>query len=183
MSASAPAAGAAARGGASPLALRLLAGGPADVAAIQSVLASAPGYFEAIQGVPPGPTEGVSLFTDLPPGRSYADKFVYGLCAGDALVGCADVVRGWNAPDKAVIGLLLLAETWQGRGLGRAFAALVEQAIGGWREIATVRVGVVAANTRALGFWRRLGYRETGERKHNPAFAAEIVVLEKPLRR
>jgi GNAT superfamily N-acetyltransferase len=175
--------GAGARSGEAPLALRALAGGPADAATMQSVLAAAPGYFEAIQGGPAGPAEGVRVFTDLPPGRSYADKIVYGLCAGDKLIGCADVVRGWNAADKAIIGLLLLAEAWQGRGLGRAFAALVEQAIGGWPEIATVRVGVVAANVRALAFWRRLGYRETGERTRNHAFVADILVLEKPLHR
>lgn len=93
--------GADARSGESPLALRALAGGPADVAAMQSVFAAAPGYFEAIQGGPAGPAEGGSLFTDLPPGRSYADKIIDGLCGGDALVGCADVVRGWNGPDKA----------------------------------------------------------------------------------
>jgi GNAT superfamily N-acetyltransferase len=164
--------------------LRALTGEPAEMAALQAVLEAAPRYFEAVCGGPPGPAEAQSTFTALPPGRSYDDKRVFGLYAGDAMIGAADVVRGWNAPDKAIIGLLLLAEGWQRRGIGRAFAALIEQAILAWPEIATLRVGVVASNPDALAFWRRLGYRETGEvRPAAPPFVAEIVVLEKPLAR
>ncbi len=164
------------------LRLRTLTGTPAEMAALQAVLEAAPRYYEAAQGGPPGPAEAQSTFTALPPGRSYDDKRVYGLYAGDAMVGVADVVRGWNAPDKAIIGLLLLAEPWQGRGLGRAFAALVLEALGEWPEIATARVAVVASNSGALAFWRRLGFRETGEvRPATPPFVAEVVVLERPL--
>jgi ribosomal protein S18 acetylase RimI-like enzyme len=86
--------------------------------------------------------------------------------------------------EKAVIGLLLLAEPWQHRGLGRAFAALIEQAIGAWPEIDRLRLGVAVSNTAALIFWRKLGYRETGEVKPpQPGMVADVHVFEKPLRR
>jgi GNAT superfamily N-acetyltransferase len=147
------------------------------------VLEGAPEFFATTTGRPPGPDEARSVLTDLPPGRSPADKVVFGLYEGERIVGCADVVRGWNAPDKAIIGLLLLAEDRQRRGLGRTFAALVERAIAAWPEIATVRIGVVETRAGALAFWRRLGYRETGERKRDPALVADVVVLEKPLAR
>lgn len=166
------------------LRLRALTGEPAELAALQAVFEAAPRYFETVCGGPPGPAEAPSTFTALPPGRSYDDKRVYGLYAGDAMIGVADVVRGWNAPDKAIIGLLLLAEAWQRRGLGRAFAALVLEAIGEWPEIATVRIAVVTSNPGALAFWRRLGFRETGEvRPAAPPFVADAVVLERPLAR
>lgn len=164
--------------------LRLLRGEPAEMAALQAVLEAAPRYYEAVCGGPPGPAEAQSTFTALPPGRTRDDKRVFGLYAGKAMVGVADVVRGWNAPDKAIIGLLLLAERWQRRGIGRAFEALVEQAIGAWPEIATVRVAVAASNPGALAFWRRLGFRETGEtRPAAPPYVGDIVILEKPLAR
>jgi GNAT superfamily N-acetyltransferase len=100
------------------------------------------------------------------------------------MIGAADVVRGWNAPHKAIIKLLLLVEAWRRRGIGSAFEALVEQAIGGWPEIETVRVAAAASNPGALAFWRRLGLRETGEvRPAAPPFVADIIVLEKPLAR
>src|SRR6266571_1470508 len=139
----------------SPLTLRLLSGEPAQ-----------------------------STFTALPPGKSYDDKFVWGLYAADAMIGCADVIRGYPSRDKAVIGLLLLAEGWQRHGLGRAFAVLVEQAIGAWKEIAILRVGVAVSTPGALAFWRKLGYAETGEVKRAGHDSnVDVMVLEKPISR
>jgi GNAT superfamily N-acetyltransferase len=152
------------------------------MAALQSVLAAAPRYFEAVTGLPPGDAEAQSTFTALPPGKGYDDKRVFGLCAGDAMIGCADVIRGYPTPDKAVVGLLLLAEPWQGQGLGRAFERLVRETLADWPEIATARVGVVESNAGALAFWRKLGYRDTGERlKPAPPLAADVIVLERAL--
>src|SRR5262249_32429932 len=132
------------------------------MAALQGVLEAAPTYFHSVTGMPPGKAEAQSTFTALPPDKTYQDKFVYGFYAGSAMIGCADVIRGYPTRDKAVIGLLLLAEAWQRQGLGRAFAALIEQAIADWREITTLRLGVVKTNAGAMAFWRKLGYCETG---------------------
>src|SRR5207249_4857835 len=78
--------------------------------------------------------------------------------------------------------LLLLAEPWQRCGLGRAFAALLEQAIAAWPEIARLRIGIVASNAGALAFWREQGYTETGEVKPGkPDFTADVIVLEKAI--
>jgi GNAT superfamily N-acetyltransferase len=141
--------------------LRLLTGQRAEMAALQRVLEAAPAYFQAVTGAPPGRAAAQSTFTALPPDKTYGDKFVWGLYAGESMIGCADVIRGYPVREKAVIGLLLLAEPWQRHGLGRAFAALV-----------------------ALTFWRRLGYRETGEVKPpQPGIVADVHVFEKPLRR
>jgi RimJ/RimL family protein N-acetyltransferase len=163
------------------LTLRLLTGEPPEMAALQCVLEAAPDYFLQVTGAPPGEAEAQSTFTALPPGKSYQDKFVWGLYEGEAMIGCADVIRGYPVREKALIGLLLLAQPWQHRGLGRAFAALVERVIAAWPEVARLRTGVVASNEGALAFWRKLGYRETGEVKANPEFVSEVVVLEKPL--
>jgi RimJ/RimL family protein N-acetyltransferase len=166
------------------LALRPLTGQRAEMAALQGVLEAAPAYFLTVTGLPPGNAEAQSTFTALPPDKTYDDKFVWGLYARESMIGCADVIRGYPVPEKAVIGLLLLVESWQRRGLGRAFATLIEQAIGAWPEIETLRLGVAAANSGAFAFWRELGYRETGEVKPPPpGFVSELHVMEKPLRR
>src|SRR5436309_10828183 len=163
------------------LTLRQLTGQRAEMAALQRVLEAAPAYFLTVTGLPPGKAEAQSTFTALPPDKTYDDKFVWGLYAGDAMIGCADVIRGYPTRTKAVIGLLLLAEPWQGRGLGRALTALVEQAIAAWANIATVRVGVATSNAGALAFWRKLGYVETGEVKRaGSELISDVIVLEKP---
>jgi len=164
-----------------PLTLRLLSGKADEMAALQAVLEAAPTYFHTATGLPPGPAEAQSTFTALPAGKIYDDKRVWGLYAGNEMIGCADVIRGYPVHDKAVIGLLLLAEAWQRRGIGRAFALLVEQAIAVWPEIVTLRIGVVEQNVGAQAFWRKLGYVETGEVKH--AEVRDVFVMEKPLAR
>jgi len=168
---------------AAPLTLRLLTGKADEMAALQRVLEAAPAYFHTVTGMPPGPAEAQSTFTALPPGKGYDDKRVWGLYAGNDMIGCADVIRGYPVRDKAVIGLLLLAESWQRRGFGRAFALLVEQMIAAWTEITTLRIGVVLQNAGALAFWRTLGYVETGELKTAEAQMGNVVVLEKLLAR
>ena len=61
------ASGAAARPG-DVLALRLLAGEPLEMAALQRVLEAALGYFQIVTGGPSEPAEPQSTFTSLPPG-------------------------------------------------------------------------------------------------------------------
>lgn len=152
--------------------------------ALQSVLEAAPSYYLAVTGLPPGPAAAQSTYTALPPGTAYDSKFVWGLYAGEVMIGCADVIRGYPSRNKAVIGLLLLAQSWQRRGLGRAFAALIEQAAGGWPEIEHLRIGVSTSNTGESAFWHQLGYRDTGEVKPPPPGAvAPLVIMEKPLHR
>jgi ribosomal protein S18 acetylase RimI-like enzyme len=164
------------------LTLKLLTGQRDEMAALQEVLEAAPAYFRIITGLPPGAAEAQSTFTALPPDKTYDDKFVWGLYSGASMIGCADVIRGYPTREKAVIGLLLLAESWQRRGLGRAFATLIEQAIAGWPEIERLRLGVCESNTSALDFWRKLGYHDTGEIKPAPpGFIAAVRVMEKPL--
>ena len=161
--------------------MRLLRGDVADTAAVQNALESAHAYYETVFGAPPGPAEAQSLFAALPPGKDGQDKYVWGLYSGDALIGCADVIRGYPVPDKAVIGLLLLGAPWQGHGLGRQFAAMIENAIGEWREIVHLRIGVALTNPRALAFWHRVGFVATGEVKFAEPGHIRVTVLEKPV--
>jgi hypothetical protein len=72
------------------------------MAALQCVLESTPDYFLSVTGAPPGGAEAQSTFTELPPDRSYEDKFVWELYEGDAMIGCADVIRGYPGREKAV---------------------------------------------------------------------------------
>ncbi len=141
-------------------------------------------YYQTVTGLPPGGAEAQSTFTAPLPGKTYADKFVWGRYAGATMIGCADVIRGYPTREAAVIGWLLVAQPWQRRGLGRAFAALLEEVIATWVEIERLRLGVAATNTAAATFWHKLGYRETGEVKAAPpGFVAALHVMEKPLRR
>lgn len=54
--------------------LRPLTGHPGEIAAIQALFESVPGYFDRVAGAPADATEAMDTFTDLPPGRSRDDK-------------------------------------------------------------------------------------------------------------
>ncbi len=167
-----------------PLSLRLITGLPTEVQALQGVLEAAPSYYLAVTGRSAGNADAHDMLTALPPDKTGADKFVWGLYAGEAMIGCADVIRGHPARERAVIGLLLLAQPWQRRGLGRAFALQIEQAIGGWPEIECLCLGVAVSNPAAQAFWRNPGYRGTGAlRPAPPGMAAALRIMEKPPRK
>jgi RimJ/RimL family protein N-acetyltransferase len=164
------------------LRLDRLAHTPAGEAAVQRVLAAAPGYFHRISGGPPGPAEAGELFAELPAGKSFDDKFVYGIEADGRLVGCLDLLRGYPVPGTAFLGLLLLSEAHQRRGIGCAAYALAESIVRSW-SCDTVRLGVVATNGPALCFWRACGFRATGERRPHRlgTVVSEILLFDKVL--
>lgn len=63
--------------------LRLLRGGREEMSTLQRVLEAAPIYAERVTGVPPGQADAQSMYSALPPGKGYEDKFVLGIYAGD----------------------------------------------------------------------------------------------------
>jgi ribosomal protein S18 acetylase RimI-like enzyme len=154
----------------------------ADREVLQRVLESAPGYAVKVTGAPPAPGAAESLLASLPEGKTYQDKFVFSLHAGDQVVGCADVLRGYPAPEKATIGLLVIAESYQGRGLGAAAYAELESRIRDW-GCQTIRLAVVETNDQVLGFWEKAGFQPTGERRAYTAGSvqSELLVMEKRL--
>jgi ribosomal protein S18 acetylase RimI-like enzyme len=151
------------------------------VRVLQDVLARAPGYFVLERGAPAAHDEARRMLDERPPGRTHADKEVLLAFDDGEAIGCVDIAFAWPDATTAVIGLLLVAEDRQRRGLGRALYALVEARLRA--RFARLRIGVLARNTGALGFWRALGFIATGERKPHAhgAVRDEVVVLEKPL--
>jgi GNAT superfamily N-acetyltransferase len=160
--------------------LRPLSGEHAEMQALQRVLEGAPRYAERITGAPPGAADAQSAYSALPEGKSYDDKFVFGIYAGGEMIGCADVIRGWPRTDTAHIGLLLVAERHQRRGYGLAAYDAIEQEAHGWGA-KRMRIGVVRTNEEVLPFWEKLGFAPTGEVKpyrYGPV-VSEVLILEK----
>lgn len=163
--------------------LRLLEGEPSEMAELQRVLEEAPTYFHLVTGLPPGPADAQSTYTILPAGKSYDDKFVLGIYRDDEMVGCVDLIRGHPNPNTAWLGLLLVSEKHQGRGIGTRAARLVEDLVEGWGECDRIRLAVVRINTRVIPFFKQLGYQATGEVKpyRYNAVESESLIYEKNL--
>jgi GNAT superfamily N-acetyltransferase len=149
------------------------------VDALQALLVAAPGYHRIVYGRLAGEREGLDTFTMLPSGKTLDDKLVLGFFLNDALVGCAEVLRGHPEPATAYIGLLLFSETHQGRGHGQAALHRVEECARKW-GCSAIRLAVIATNARAHAFWLREGFSEV-LRKRIPDVTGEAIVLQRPL--
>ena len=166
------------------LRMRRLNNSALDRLAVETVILAASDYSLLVVGRMPSAAEDVDdFFLGLPPGRSLEDKHPLGFFVGERLVGVADVVRGWNSPNKAIIGLLLFVPESRSVGNGRDACSMIEQYVREWHCVDTIRIAVVDCNTRALSFWHRNGFVETGERRSKEfPYTGDRVVLEKLLK-
>jgi len=156
--------------------LRLLQANQEDLDALQAVFEVCPDYFERCLGGPAGPAEAQSSFANLPPGRSYDDKFVFGILAGERMIGCAEIFRNHPNPGTAYLTLLLIAPEFRGRGFGRA--ALNELHAFARTECGAklMRTALVDPDRAPIGFFTRHGYAATGERRPYRYFRFESEV-------
>ncbi|NLZ49579.1 MAG: GNAT family N-acetyltransferase [Clostridiales bacterium] len=115
-------------------------------------------YYILVDGVLPSIEEVGKIFTDLPPNKSYEDKFVLGIFTyNDKLVGIVDLIRDYPTAGEWMLGLMIIDSDERGNGLGTmAHKALSEWAISLGAK--TFRIGVVQENYRAIKFWSGLGY-------------------------
>jgi uncharacterized protein len=119
--------------------LREVTGDPEELAALQRILESDEDFALRVTGHPPGPADAQSTLMFVPEGRSPDDETVY-------------------------LGLLLIDRAHQGKGIGAAACqALERDLLPRWPWARRLRLSVVRTNDQVLGFWRRLGFTETGE--------------------
>ena len=164
------------------LSMRRLVNSEPDRTLIDSVIAASDDYSVLVTGAPKQLGDADSIFADSPPNGSLENKFVLGFFLGDEVVGFAVIYCGWNAPHKAHIGFLLLSPMHRGIGVGSCALVHITALAKTWVGIDTLRLGVVANNTRGLSFWRKMGFVETGElKKAVTPFVADILVFEKSI--
>jgi len=163
--------------------IRALTGEPGQMRELQRVFEDAPDYYERTTGVPPGPAEARSTYSVLPEGKDYSDKFVFGIYVDEAMVGCADLIRGYPDPATATLGLLLIGQSHQRRGIGRRALQLIERSAQDWGTCERMRIGVVRSNAGVMPFWISLGYQPTGEVRpfRYGSVQSEVVILQKHL--
>lgn len=164
------------------LVLRPIAEG--DVAALQTLLESDPGYTERVTGSPPGPADALSLLIGRPEGAYEDDKLVLGGWLGDDLVCVVDVLRHWPDEQTAHVGLLLVDARMQRRGLGRRALELLDDVAECWADLQLWRVAVLGTNEQVGGFWQRVGFVATGEVRpyRYASLLTQAVVYQRPAR-
>ncbi|MBI2390912.1 MAG: GNAT family N-acetyltransferase [Deltaproteobacteria bacterium] len=132
----------------------------ADLDVVVAVYGGVPSFFELLIGRREVPREYVrDEMLVGPPGH---EKVFLGLDRGGEIVGAADVLPTYPAVGAAWIGVFLVSEAHQRRGVGRAGVALVEQYAAS-RGARQVSLGVELVNAAGRAFWIACGYHPTGE--------------------
>jgi RimJ/RimL family protein N-acetyltransferase len=118
-------------------------------------------YSEMIEGKPPDSAAAQNLFYALPDGKEYDDKFLIGIFNSDKLIGVLDVIRDYPDKDIWFIGLLMLEPAQRSKSIGTKIMKSLENWVSGLGA-RQLRLSVAEENTKALNFWRRVGFQETG---------------------
>lgn len=115
-------------------------------------------YYLLHDGVLPSKKEAVEIFSSLPPGKNYEDKFVLGIYKSKGeLIGIIEIVKNFPVVGEWMLGLLFIDPEERDHGLGRqVHEALVQWAITLGSE--SFRIGVIKENFKGKKFWSDLGY-------------------------
>jgi ribosomal protein S18 acetylase RimI-like enzyme len=169
-----------------PVSLREVAGDAEELRALQRVMESDVDFALRVTGHPPGPADAQSTLMFVPEGKSPEDKAPFGVWAGDELVGFLDLLLRYPDSETVYIGLLLVDHARQGQGIGTAaYQALERDLLPRWPWARRLRLSVVRTNEQVLGFWRRLGFTETGEVRpwRYDKLESESILMDKRLSR
>jgi uncharacterized protein len=157
---------------------------PEELRALQRVIESDEDFALRVTGHPPGPADAQSTLMFVPEGKSPDDKVVFGVWVGGELVGVLDLLLRYPDQETVYVGLLLIDRAWQGRGIGAAACqALEREVLVGWPWVRRLRLSVVRTNDQVLGFWRRMGFAETGEVRpyRYDKLQSEAILMDKPI--
>ena len=132
---------------------------------LQTVFEMAPNYTLKVDGISTVPEDSAkSAIKALPPDIDYKNKYVFLIKYKDEFIGAVDLIKGYPAKDTAYIGLLLLSENMQGRGLGEASYKAIEKYILNNFQITKIQLSYVESNP-VIKFWEKQGFYKIGDRK------------------
>ncbi|MEI6097658.1 MAG: GNAT family N-acetyltransferase [Alphaproteobacteria bacterium] len=109
----------------------------------------------------PSPLVTDAFFTESPPGCDPATGLRLGLfnpgAVDPGLVAIAELAFGYPTATDAYLGLLLVAPSARGAGMGTVLLRHLEQ-VGRGRGMQNLYISVLEANPRARAFWQREGF-------------------------
>lgn len=146
-----------------------------DLPAVLALYRSNPLYFEHY---PPSPSLD-SVREDmerLPSDKSAVDKFYLGFWAGQELVAVLDFVLAYPNDKTIFIGLFMVHQAYQGRGVGGQI--LTDVLMHFSKRFQKVRLAHVKTNPQASRFWQKQGFERVAEKTID---SIQICIVEKGL--
>lgn len=138
-------------------------------APLQAVYLAAPNYWRlfGIDSLPADQAARDLAETADAPGRSLLGILQRvnpaDLAAGQTMVGAVDLRRHYPEESDVALGLFIVAEPYQRRGIGRAAWALLEPWLAQQPGLITACLSIEQFNLPALRFFTALGFAMTGD--------------------
>lgn len=161
-----------------------LSGEPDEMGALQDLLNLVPDFTRRCRGEEQGPLTPAELLQQVPEGVKPENRVVYGIYFNHRMVGCMDVIKGHPDERTVLVGVLLIAEDVQGAGLGSEAFKELEKMVRGWEGFDRIRIGILRSNDFVQNFWRKMGFRKTGESQNyeSGSLRTKIFYMDKSLR-
>ena len=148
---------------------------PADAPILQRLYDACPAAFTSLIGrpAPPDLAENDLTQAQAAPGRTQLGVFL-----DEALIGFIDCKLDADMPDRAHLGLLLLAAPYDDPTIASSILRILTRWLMGL-SIARLETGVPAHDAAAIRFWLGQGFRFTGEqyRRELPGYAPRFLVM------
>lgn len=146
-----------------------------DIEQIYELSLGNPLYY---QFCPPSVTR-ESVREDLlafPPQISYEQKHYIGFFKEDRLIAVMDLLFGYPNEKTAFIGLFMMAESEQGKGVG---TGIIEECAAFLKRQGydRIRLGFIKGNPQSEAFWRKNRFKPTGEESGRVKYT--VVLMER----
>jgi RimJ/RimL family protein N-acetyltransferase len=157
--------------------------------ALQAVYTATPAYWKlyGLGGPPPEQAQQDLNASNQTPGR-YLVGIVkrldeHDVAAGAELIGLIDFRLHWPDEGIATIGMLMVAQRYQRKGIGAQAWSLLAPWLAASAQINKARLGIEQFNLAALKFWQEMGFALTGEsdRVRSGEQFVRLLYLEKTL--
>jgi len=148
---------------------------PADAPVLQQLYDACPAAFTSLLGRAAPPDLAAN---DLIQAQSTPERAQFGVFLDEALIGFIDCKLDADMPDRAHLGLLLLAAPYDDPTIASPILRILTRWLMGL-SIAQLETGVPAHDAAAIRFWLGQGFRFTGEqyRRELPGYAPRFLVM------
>ncbi len=114
----------------------------------------------------------------LPPGINKEDKYYVGFFDKDVLVAILDLILGYPEKDSAYIGLFMMNQTFQGKGIGSSIISELGNALA-QEGFFKLSLAYAKGNPQSEAFWIKNGFKKTGKISDQGLYKA--VLMERRL--
>ena len=146
----------------------------ADITEIYSLCKANTKYYSYLH-TEPTKQNLTDVISELPEGTSPENKHFVGFYdrKDDSLVAILDLITGYPEKDDAFIGWFMIDITRQRKGIGSQIFADIRAAMSS-RGYDYLSLGCITANTEAIVFWTRQGFKATGKLQEHKDYSVEI---------